>query len=430
MWYIFLLLYNVFCVPLIYLVFTAGAIFNKKIRQGFLARLFYFKKLDESIKHMPAGAKVVLFHSSSVGEWEQAVPIIAKLKEREPELFVVVTFFSPSGYNVVKNPVIDAKVYMPYDSWLSTRRFFARIHPRVWIVCKYDVWPNMLASAKAYGVPVVLSSAELAEDSSRYKFPMRYLNSIFYQKIDRILAISEDTRDRFLKIYKDREHIVVSGDSRYDQIFQKAQRIQEEPMKMIFKRSDNFRIIVGSSWQADEKHYLPALVRLMKKYDQLDAIIVPHEIRERHIGELQTYFENAGIRAERYGAFKEEGDTSCRVAIVDTVGLLAKLYRSSHLAYVGGAFSTGVHNVLEPAAFGQPVLFGPRFKNSHEARKLVDNLSAHSIHNENEFEIIVDYLIQKESLRVDKGNDARRFLEDNLGGTEITMRVLEEMHVI
>ena len=430
MWFLFLFFYNVVCVPLMYVVFVVGAFFNNKIKQGLTARIYYFKKVKTIVSNIPANSKVILFHSSSVGEWEQAVPIINELKSRDSSIYVVVTFFSPSGFNIVKNPIIDAKLYMPFDSWLGTRRFFALIKPKIWIICKYDVWPNMLASAKHFNVPVILTSAELAEDSTRYTFPMKYVNRVFYKKIDRILTISQDTRDRFLNIFPYDDRLTVSGDSRYDQIYQKAQKILEDVPLEIFKSSSKFKFIVGSSWPADEKHILPALIRLCEKYPHIQILVVPHEINEKHIQDIELDFYSKYIKTERDTDFLAQGGTDCRVAIINTIGLLAKLYRTTQLAYVGGAFSTGVHNVLEPAVFGQPVIFGPRYKNSYEACKLVDNLAAHSIHNENEFEVIVDYLIQKETLRIDKGNDAKRFLVDNLGGTKKTIKEIEALGII
>ena len=427
MFRILMIIYDIFLVPLTYAIFRVGALFNLKIKQGMEGRKLYFQNARALASLIPTNAKVYLFHSSSVGEWEQAVPIIEKMKERDSSVFVVVTFFSASGFNVVKNKIIDAKLYMPYDSKSNAKRFFELFKPKAWIICKYDVWPNMLLEAKRLSIPVLLTSAELAADSKRHVFPMKNLNKLFYSKIDYILTISEETRQRFLKIYPFPQRIKAFGDSRFDRIYDKVSKVMDEESIHIFKKEEPYTIILGSSWPEDEKQVLPALIRTMLKYQFVHTIIVPHEINESHLSSIETYFAEAEIATSRYSKFKEENGTQMRVAIIDTVGILAKLYKISKIAYVGGAFGAGVHNVMEPAAFAQPVLFGPKHINSYEACQLDHLMAAHTIHNENEFEIIVEYLITRDKLREDKGNDARKFLLDNLGATQKTLSLMTEI---
>ena len=426
---IYLFFYNVIVVPIMYIVFIVGSIFNKKIKQGWDGRKNYFNNARKIANSIPSTAKIYLFHSSSVGEWEQAVPIIEKLKEQNSDIFVIVTFFSASGYNVVKNPIIDAKLYLPLDSKSNARQFFSIFKPLVWIICKYDVWPNMLFEAKKQNIPVLLTSAELAADSKRYVFPMKSINKSIYNKIDYILTISQDTRDRFLLIYPFENRLFVGGDSRFDRINQKVELLKHEEQFRVFKKEDVFTFIMGSSWPADEKHVLPPLIRLMLRNPHLNAIIVPHEINENHIKTVEELFFNASIETERYSNFSSNNGTHARVAIIDTVGILSKLYRITQLAYIGGGFGSGVHNVMEPAAFAQPVLFGPKHINSFEACQLEYIMAAHTIRTETEFEIIADYLINREKLRIEKGTDARKFLTDNLGATEKTIDILRKMEL-
>jgi len=412
------------------LVFMIGSLFNKKIKEGFEGRKNYYAKARLIADAVPASANIFLFHSSSVGEWEQAVPIIEKLKEKDSNVYIIVTFFSSSGFTVVKNPIIDAKLYMPIDSKKNARMFFKLFKPKAWIICKYDVWPNMLFEAKKQGVAVLLTSAELAPDSKRHRFPMRIINKQIYKKIDYILTISKETHDRFMIIYPFPDRLIVGGDSRFDRIHQKVERLLiEEPIK-IFKMHDVFTFIMGSSWPADEKIVLPPLIRLMKRYHQLNVIIVPHEINERHIQTIEKNFNEAEFEIERYSSFSKDNGTHTRVAIIDTVGILSKLYRITQLAYVGGGFGSGVHNVMEPAAFSQPVFFGPRHINSYEACQLEYLLAAHTINSESDFEIITEYLISRDKFRIEKGTDARKFLTDNLGSTQKTMTILEQMRLV
>jgi 3-deoxy-D-manno-octulosonic-acid transferase len=228
-----------------------------------------------------------------------------------------------------------------------------------------------------------------------------------------------------LTIYPFPDRLLVGVDSRFDRIYQKVERLLgEEPIR-IFKMNEVFSFIMGISWPADEKIIFPALIRLMKRYHQLNVIIVPHEINESHIQTIEHLFRDEEFETERYSSFKKDDGTHARVAIIDTVGILSKLYRVTKLAYVGGGFGSGVHNVMEPAAFAQPVLFGPRHINSYEAVQLEYLLAAHTIRTEVEFEITAEYLITREKLRIEKGRDARKFLTDNLGSTQKTLDILE-----
>lgn len=430
MWTLFLFLYNLICVPLLYIVFYTGSLFNEKMKRGRKGRARYWENAKEIAARIPQDASVFLFHSSSVGEWEQAVPVIEKMKERDNSIFVIVTFFSPSGYHVVNNQIIDAKMYLPLDSFCNAKRFFTLFKPKAWIICKYDIWPNMLRAAKRNRIPVLLTSAELAEDSKRYTFPMNVVNKIYYKKIDYILAISEDTRQRFLKIFPFQDRLFTAGDSRFDRIYQKVQRILPEPPIRIFKMDDGFKLILGSCWPTDEKHVLPACVNLMKKHQKLQLIVVPHEISEAHIQSIEELFTAQGIDVERYSIFSKQEGTFAKVAIIDTVGILSKLYKITKLAYVGGSFGSGVHNVMEPAAFAQPIIFGPKHLNSFEACQLEYLMAAHTIHNQNEFEIIVEHMLNNEELRAAKGQDALKFLTDHLGSTDKTISLLEILKLI
>ena len=427
---VYLILYDIIIIPLLKLVFIIGSLFNKKLKQGLDGRKRYFENAQTIAKQIPTNAKLFLFHSSSVGEWEQAIPIIEKLKQKDSSVYVIVTFFSPSGYIIVKNQLIDAKLYLPIDSKSNAKKFFNLFHPKAWIICKYDIWPNMLLEAKKHDIPVLLCSAELAADSKRHIFPMKLVNKPIYNNLDFILAISEDTRQRFTNIYSNTKGLIVGGDSRYDRINEKVERLlKEDPIK-IFKNEDTFSIIMGSSWPADEKHVLPAIIRLLNQFTHLSVIIVPHEIEEVHLQNIEFLFSEAQIKTERYSSFSTKNGTQTRVAIIDTIGVLSKLYRSTKIAYVGGGFGSGVHNVMEPAAFSQPIIFGPKHINSYEACHLEYLMAAHTIHNENEFEIIAEYLIHREKLRVEKGAVARKFLTDNLGATNKTIEILEQLQLV
>lgn len=425
-----LYIYNILIVPIFLIVLRILAPFNKKIKEGIVERRKYFSKLKKQVNLIPDSAHIVLFHSASVGEWEQAAPIITELKSQNSNIFIVASFFSPSGYNIVKNKHIDLKLYLPFDSKKNAKKFFKILKPKVWVISKYDVWPNLVCQAHKKNIPVILTSAELAPDSKRHKGLSKIFNSSFYKYIDYILPVSEDYKQRFLQIFPFPDRLIVAGDARYDQIYAKTQNVITTKEKIpIFFDDSGVTLICGSIWQSDEKIIFPAIHKMLEKYQHFSVILVPHEIDEDHINNMIQYFTKKNHSIERFTKFQFQNGTNSRIAIIDTIGILYKLYRKTEFAYIGGGFSTGVHNVLEPAAYAQPVVFGPKYKNSFEAREFVRIECGFSVNNENEAEQIFDKLISNQKFRYNNGKIAQEFLKNNLGATDIILKLLNEKYL-
>lgn len=425
--FLFSLIYNILIVPLLYVVFCIGAIFNKKMRVGLQQRWRWYSKLKQHAQSIPADAMLVVFHNSSVGEWEQSAPIIDEMRKIHPNLYVIATFFSPSGFKIVKNTSINYKMYLPLDSLWNVVLFFRVIKPKLWVIAKYDVWPNFLFAANRRGIPVVLASAELAADSSRHRWPMRVFNRAFYGKLSAILPVSSDYAERFSLFYPHSSNLLVTGDTRYDQIYRKAQAVQQRPKIQIFTNNTGLQFIAGSIWPADEKHLMPALLRCINEFPNLQTVLVPHEISETHILAIESQLHEFGITAERYTDFAPHGTSNARVVIINTIGILAALYSQSDIAYVGGSFSSGVHNVMEPAAFGLPILFGPRHINSHEAVMLKQRGAAFQITNQTDCELRLKQLIQDEIFRKEAGQKSISLLTSSLGATQRAVTIIETL---
>jgi 3-deoxy-D-manno-octulosonic-acid transferase len=211
-------------------------------------------------------------------------------------------------------------------------------------------------------------------------------------------------------------------------VYNKAQKVREADEVVIFKDAGGVLLIAGSIWPADEKHLMPALVNLYQKYDKLKLVLVPHELHESHIADIEGVLQNAGIESERYTSFQSKGGTKCRVAIINTIGMLARIYKQTHLAYVGGSFSTGVHNVMEPAVFGQPVVFGPEHHNSFEALELIREGCAFSGSNTNEIESLLERFLSNDTDRLATGTKAKDLIEKNIGATQIIVKKLKETY--
>jgi 3-deoxy-D-manno-octulosonic-acid transferase len=425
--WIWLILYNLLGVPAIYAGFIVGSLFNSKIKEGLKSRKGIFKNLSREIKRAN-GRKKILFHCTSAGEWLQALPVIEKMKEMKPDLFVMVSFFSPSGYRFSKNSShIDLKFYLPLDSYFGANRLFKIVKPDLWIISKFDIWPNHVMAASAKKIPIVITSATLSADSRRDKGISRGFNKLVYNKISHIFAISEDDKYRFQAMVPEEHKYTVAGDTRYDHVYNRGMQANSAGDVKIFSQKPEITFIAGSTWPGDEKNILPALARLNKDFPGLHMIIVPHELHENHLRDIEIVFEKSGIATERYSQLNEVAKTAtARIVIFNTVGLLARLYKQTDIAYIGGSFGRGIHNVMEPSIFGQPVLFGPNYQNSHEAGELLKAGAAITISDEQTFYEHMSMLIKDPVLRKTMGEKAKNLIQNNTGATAIIINMLKK----
>ncbi|MCL2328837.1 MAG: hypothetical protein FWC39_10065 [Bacteroidetes bacterium] len=421
--YILFLLYSCIYAVLVIPVFAIGAVWNKKMREGLFGRLSQGKKIREFAR-ANRSKDIIFIHSSSVGEWEQSIPIIKALKQKNDNIAILASFFSPSGMRHAKKTDVDCAIYLPFDILPCAQWFFKTVKPKMWIISKYDVWAAFVYAAYRQKIPVYLCSAELAEDSTRYKGLGAVVNRLFYKYIDIIFPVSAEYRERFLRIFPFPERLIIAGDARYDQIITKAETIGQQPSVQIFSNPLELTIIAGSLWQADEKHFLPALFRVMNEHENVQAILVPHELHETHLQAIEQECAQAGFSSERFSQFSKHDGCKTRIAIIDTIGMLASLYKTTDIAFVGGAFSTGVHNVAEPAVFGNPVLFGPRHVNSHEAVSIEKLHGGFCIHNKSECYEKLSQLIDNEDFRKKTGAIAQQFIMASKGATQVIVNTM------
>ncbi|MEL7003872.1 MAG: glycosyltransferase N-terminal domain-containing protein [Bacteroidota bacterium] len=422
-------LYNLLGVPALRLGFFILSRFNQKAKLGYQGRKVQRKTLSQTIQNISKDRKRILVHCTSVGEYEQAVPIIDLLKRQQPNLFVVVSFFSSSGYNFVKkNENIDLKIYLPLDVYSSAYKLLDVLIPSLFIISKFDVWPNYMVAAGKLNIPTVMIAATLSSNSKRDKGVSKWLNTYAFKHFDFIFPIAEEDRNRFLTLFPYPDRMEVTGDTRFDQVYKKGQKILKEPSVELFEDNTGLTMICGSIWPADEKHLLPALIKLLNKYDDIKLILVPHELHEEHIASIEEILTQAGIRSERYTELGDNMKSAQSVIIVNTIGMLAKLYVNTDLAYVGGSFSTGVHNVMEPAVFGQPVIFGPVYVNSFEAMELQKIESAFTGSNAQELEELFNIFVSDDGKRGQAGMAAKNLIERNIGATDKIIEILNQRY--
>ena len=383
-------------------------------------RLFVDGRKDvEAIlaQKISANDKTIWFHAASLGEYEQGLPVMLKMKENYPTHKIVLSFFSPSGYEVRKNnAVADVTVYLPLDTKSNANRFLDLVHPEIIFFIKYEFWPNYLNSIHQRKIPTYLISGIFREDQPFFKW-----YGGFYRKA--LFAFThffvQNDKSKTLLASLGFSNVTVSGDTRFDRVVQILD--QDNTLKFIEEfKDDKMTIVVGSSWPADEKLLVNYINR---SRDDLRFIIAPHNIKHDQIVELQNSIERDVVLFSE----KDGVDLSSKqVFIIDTIGLLTKIYSYADLAYVGGGFGNpGVHNILEPATFGIPIVLGPNFSHFAEAVALVNLGGATSVSNQSQLDDAFDNLLSNDDERGEQGSICETFVQMNKEATKkILARVI------
>ncbi len=420
-WYF---VYRYIISSVIYIAVIVLARFDGKIKEGLKERKNLFIKLRGFCENIGSGENVILFHCVSMGELLQAKPLAKRIKERFPEIKIVSSFTSPSGYENLRNsPEFDFKIYLPVDRYKSAKRFFSMLKPSLWIIVKHDLWPAHLRACSESNIPIILIDANLPQTSKRLKPVVSSFYKSFYKNINLVMPVSENDAERFLKLYPYKDKIIATGDTRYDQVFAGSQAAKNKEIKYLSFYEDKKVFIIGSAWKEDLQHILPALPRLMNENDNLYVIIVPHEPDKVQLSYIEGELVKMNLNYNKYTGLKNL--PSERILIIDCVGILASIYKYSYITYVGGSFTTGVHNVMEPAIFENPVLFGPKYDNSFEALEMIKRGGAFPINSEDEVFSLVSSFLRDEQKKEKSGKVAASVVMENLGATERIMNYLE-----
>jgi len=393
------------------------ALFSKKIKLFVEGRKSVFKILSNKIKYYD---KTIWFHAASLGEYEQGLPVMERIKSRFPNHLIVLTFFSPSGYEVRKNNTLaDVTVYLPLDTQTNVEQFMKIVRPDMAFFIKYEYWPNYLNALQNREIPTYLISGIFREKQVFFKW-----YGGFYRKaldaFEHFFVQNSSSKELLLKLGK--TNVTVSGDTRFDRVF--AILNQNNQLDFIEKFKNNtLTVVVGSSWPKDES----LLVDYMNSSNNVKFIIAPHNINKDQIADLKNQISKktmlfSSINFNDLDASKlNEYD----VLIIDTIGILTKIYSYADIAYVGGGFGKpGVHNILEPATFGVPIIIGPNYSHFAEATALVKMEGCTSISNQGELNETFDKLLQNSDIRLEKGHICSTFVEMNKNATEIIMNYI------
>jgi len=412
---LFQVVYSFCVIPLFWIAVQILRLFNPKVRRAITGRKGLFDALSRQVRQLGEG-KRVWFHSSSMGEFEQAKPIIAALKQRRPDVRVIVTFFSPSGYEHSRRyPHADIISYIPFDTRRNARRFLDIVRPDVAVMIRYDVWPNHIWELQSRGIPSMIASATMRRQTERRIPLIRSFHHYVYDAMDEILTVSKNDREAFGFFRLTHPRLEAIGDTRYDQVSIRSAEARKHAALAPGILSGKQVFVVGSSWPEDEEVILPALFRIQQSLPSLLAILVPHEPTESHLEDLEREVSGSASFI-RFSAMNEYSGE--RVIIVDSIGILMRLYASAHVAFVGGSFRQGVHNVLEAAVYGIPVLFGPRHRNSQEPLMLAEKGGGFVVNDVDELERTLANLLRDPAARALAGERAAQFVRTNTGATE------------
>ena len=421
------LVYNLLVVPLIYIGFYGAACCNPKIRDGIKGRKRVFAELSDQLHSARNLQKTAWFHFTSVGEFEQAKPLI---EATYAETRIVLTFFSPSvASNARTYRYADAAVYLPLDTPRNAEHLIRLIKPTLIVFSKFDIWPNLVWRASKADIPIIVVAGTLHAASKR----LSPLAKPFFRSVHRHIqvhcAISEADATRFHELCSPAHAVVVTGDTRYEQVYRRARAVEPDaeffPGQATLKRPI---LIAGSTYTADEKVVLAAYQRLRE--DRADTlphlILVPHEPTSQRINEICGHIAQAGFTYLRYSELTPATDiASTDILIIDRVGLLAKLYNLAAIAFVGGSFHGSVHNVMEPAAMAKPVLLGPTIQNAHEAVLLIERGGAKQVDTAQQFAAAVTEWLHDPEARAAAGRAGKALIAENLGAVARTLTYLQ-----
>ena len=390
-----------------YLGILLASLFNAKAKLWLSGRKVLFSRLQAAID--PAD-KVIWFHCSSLGEFEQGRPVIEKVKEINPEKKILLTFYSPSGYEVRKDYTgADYIFYMPLDTRRNANRFIRIVNPEKAFFIKYEYWYHFLKRLAEAGTDTYLVSAIFRKNQVFFKWYGKWFIRIL-ESFNHLFVQDDHSLQNLAEIGISR--VIVSGDTRFDRVIEIASQAKQFPWIEAFA-SESKTLVMGSTWQGDEELLIRYIneITLPVKY-----IIAPHEVHESNIRRIENRIEKP---LARYSRLEDADPGKTDVLVIDTIGILSSLYQYGTVAWIGGGFGKGIHNILEAATFGLPVIFGPNYSKFKEARDLIELQAAFSVTDYNGLAGMLTPLLTNENLLKPAADKARNYVISREGATRI-----------
>lgn len=398
-------------IKLYFFVVWVASFFNAKAKLFVDGRKNLFDKLKNSLS---VDKKRIWFHFASLGEFEQGRTVLEQLKTEYKEYDILVTFFSPSGYEIRKNYPGVKIFYLPMDSKTNAKKFIEIVKPTIAIFTKYEFWNFYFLELKKNQIPLFLISSIFRPEQLFFK----WYGGFYRRMLTCITHFFVQNRES-LKLLSSIElnNATLAGDTRFDRVFENALLPKDFPAIKEFL-ADSLTLIAGSTWPQDEL----LISALPDKYPNWKFIIAPHEVNEKNIENLEAMFKPHSVRFSKLNSTSELAKTTTfKVLIIDNVGMLSSLYQFGKIAYIGGGFGAGTHNTLEAAAFGLSVIFGPKFQKFQEAKDLIEIGAAKSISSKEEIIKAFDFFMGNEK----SSAEAKKYVADNKGATEIILNFIE-----
>lgn len=398
-----MLLLYIIGIQLYTLLIRIFSLFNPKAKLFINGRRNIFTLIAQKINPTE---KHIWFHFASLGEFEQGRPVLEKLKTLYPDKKIVVTFFSPSGYEIRKNYALADVFYLPIDSAANAKRFITSINPEMAIFTKYEFWHFYFKELKEREIPLYVISGIFRESQAFFKWYGGFYRDIL-KSVTYFFVQNEASKNLLKSIGLN--NVTINGDTRFDRVFENAQAPKQLSLIESFI-GNSPTLVCGSTWPEDEK----ILSALPEKYPNWKFIIAPHEIHESHIESIEKQFTAGSLRFSVLSASTQTPNAERQTLIIDNIGMLSSLYQYGKVAYIGGGFGTGIHNTLEAAAFGIPVIFGPKYDKFQEAKDLIAIGAAKSICS------IEELITAFESFAENKNAAAlaRKYVADKKGATD------------
>lgn len=393
-----------------------SALFNHKLKLGVEGRANTFGVLERSVK---PNDQTFWFHCASLGEYEQGLPVFKELRKLHPNHKIVLTFFSPSGYEIRKNTdVADVVVYLPTDTKANAQKFLDLVHPELTIFVKYDIWPNYLLELKKRNLNAILISALFRRKQSYFKWyggMMRKALSSFEH-----IFVQDEASQQLLKSINFND-VTIAGDTRFDRVSDQLHQNNTLPFIEEFKQ-DSLCVVIGSSWPEDEAVLIPFINSHASK--NIKYIIAPHNIKSTQIENLK---EKLGDKMLLFSEKEDRQLSEYSVFVIDTIGLLSMIYSYADIAYVGGAMgTTGLHNILEPAVFGVPIIIGKNHKKFPEADKMISEAGMVSVSNYESLEKTLLSFFHNKEKRLSMGRANAQFIKAHQGAV---VRILNYIRI-
>jgi 3-deoxy-D-manno-octulosonic-acid transferase len=373
------------------------------------------KKWGLNLEKIPGDTRPLWIHCSSLGEFEQGRPLIEAIKEKYPEEFILLTFYSPSGYEIRKNyDKADLIMYLPADTIRNARRFIKKVNPKIAVFIKYEFWFNYINELQKHEIPLYSVSAVFRGTQIFFK-----PSGLWFRKHLRHFThffVQNNISESFLKtigIHK----VTVCGDTRVDRVYAISKEFKSVPEIASFSE-DSFTVIGGSTWPAEDQ----LLVQFINRNKDFKLVVAPHELHEKT---FQYYEHNVDGKVVRLSQTTVQEAASAAVLIIDSIGLLSSIYKYGQVAVIGGGFKKSIHNILEPAVYGIPVFFGPKYEKFQEAVTMVSEKIAHVIHDYEMLENTLKNYATNNDYLSSQSAKITAFIEGQLGATETVLQELE-----